>query len=47
MKSRVYLIAVPLMAMSDGCERSGEASSPGFPGLAEQPVAGTPNREDL
>ncbi len=50
MKSRFYLIAVPLMAMSDGREKSVEASSSGFPGFAEQPddgPAGTPNGEDL
>jgi hypothetical protein len=50
MKTRVYLIAVPLMAMSDGCERSVEASSTGVPGLAKRPDAGpadTPNWENL
>jgi hypothetical protein len=50
MKSRFYLIAVPLTAMCDGRERSVEASSSGFPGLAERPddgPAGTLNREDL
>ncbi len=50
MKSRVYLIAVPLMRMSDRRERWVEASSSGFRRLAKRPdggLAGTPNREDL
>jgi hypothetical protein len=50
MKSRFYLIAVPLMAMCDGRETSVEASSSGFAGFAERPddgPAGPSNREDL
>jgi hypothetical protein len=50
MKSRFYLVAVPLMAMREVRERSVEASASGFPGLAERPddrPAGTLNREDL
>jgi hypothetical protein len=50
MKSRFYLIAVPLMAMCVGRERSVEASSSGFPGFAQRlgdGPAGTPNQEDL
>jgi hypothetical protein len=50
MQRRFYLIAVPLMATSDGHERSVEASSSSFHGPAERlgdGPAGTPNREDL
>ena len=50
MKSRVYLIAAPLMAMSDGREKSAEVSSYGLSGLTKRPAggpAGTFRGEDL
>jgi hypothetical protein len=50
MKSRFYLIAVALMAMSDGRERRVEPSYSGFTGLTKRPddrPVGMPSAEDL
>jgi hypothetical protein len=50
MKSRFYLIAVALMAMSDGRERRVEAPYSSFTGLIKRPddrPVGMPSTEDL
>jgi hypothetical protein len=50
MNSRLYLIAVALMAMSDGRERRVEASYSGSTGLTKRPndrPVGVPSAEDL